>query len=90
MSYEVLLFIGGPADGERREVAHGQPFWVVATQEPVKIGEPTDLPIFTRQHAQYARVKFTDTNRASYDVMCHETAMSNPLQHLIAGYRKAR
>ncbi|EPS1221629.1 hypothetical protein ACVBR5_000855 [Burkholderia cenocepacia] len=90
MSYEVLLFIGGPADGERREVARGQPFWVVTTQEPVKIDEPTDMQPFTRRHAQYARVKFIDTNLANYDVMCHETAMSNPLQHLIDGYRKAR
>lgn len=90
MPDEILLFVGGPVDGERRAVPRGVSVWSVSVMPkplPPARGPFDDTPM-RFERAIYRRESLRDGAGEFYYVMCADDAMSNLIRRLIEGYRK--
>ena len=87
---ETLLFVGGSADGERREVPRGAPYCTVYEKLPVRIAPYTardasvTIPI---KHEQYRREWLQD-GRRRYAVMVLDRPEFSLIEALLDGYRR--
>lgn len=88
MSYEGLLMIGGPRDGQVMPVRDGQPFvrvpvmpapWASLVDSCREPGETFDV-------VEYRREWLRDFDGTIVEVLV-ASGVNNPIQRLIAGYK---